>query len=104
MVGRRQHIAPFCRANARGSAILLGLGVLLTSLPAAAQNASYRGTPEQQQACTDDVFRLCNQFVPDEPRIIACLQANQRSLSALCKQVFREAPAAATPAKRSVPR
>jgi hypothetical protein len=78
--------------------------MLLASFPAVAQDGSYRGTPEQQQACTDDVFRICNQFVPDETRIIACLQANRRSLSALCKQVFREAPAAATPARRSVPR
>src|SRR5690242_12802093 len=85
MAGHPKSLAAFRITGA----LLLGLaGLELAAAPAAAQSAGYRGTQEQQQACTDDVFRLCNQFVPDEPRIIACLQQNRRNLSPLCRQVF----------------
>jgi hypothetical protein len=72
-------------------AALLGLaaaGLLLAAQSTAGAQESYRGTQAEQQACTDDVFRLCNQFVPDEQRIIACLAQNRRNLSAACQAVF----------------
>jgi hypothetical protein len=43
---------------------------------------------EQQMACTPDVFRLCGAAIPDENRIVACLQANTPQLSAPCRAVF----------------
>jgi hypothetical protein len=43
----------------------------------AAQNVAfsqeYRGTAEQQMACTPDVWRLCGAQIPDGDRIVACL-------------------------------
>ena len=48
----------------------------------------HRGTMEQQMACTPDVFRLCGAAIPDENRIVACLQANTPQLSAPCRAVF----------------
>ena len=48
----------------------------------------HRGTLEQQMACTPDVFRLCGAAIPDENRIVACLQANTPQLSAPCRAVF----------------
>ena len=48
----------------------------------------HRGTFEQQMACTPDVFRLCGAAIPDENRIVACLQANTPQLSAPCRAVF----------------
>lgn len=75
-----------------GRAFALAGGLALVSLSGALAQA-YRGSPEDQQACTDDVFRLCGQFVPDEQRIIACLKGNQNNLSPACKAVFlRYAP------------
>jgi hypothetical protein len=71
--------------------LLPGLfAIALASVAARAQPQAemYRGTPEDQQACTDDAFRLCGQFVPDAPRIVQCLIANKPKLSPACHEVF----------------
>jgi hypothetical protein len=48
----------------------------------------YRGTMDQQMACTPDVWRLCSDQIPDVNRIVACLRANTPSLSDGCRAVF----------------
>jgi hypothetical protein len=48
----------------------------------------YRGTLEQQMACTPDVFRLCGAAMPDVNRIVACLRQNTPQLSGACRAVF----------------
>jgi hypothetical protein len=48
----------------------------------------YRGTFEQQLACTPDVFRLCSEQMPDVNRIVACLRQNTPQLSGACRAVF----------------
>jgi hypothetical protein len=48
----------------------------------------YRGTMEQQLACTPDVFRLCGEHIPDTNRIVACLRQNTPQLSGPCRSVF----------------
>src|SRR5712691_4477813 len=48
----------------------------------------YRGTFEQQLACTPDVFRLCGEQIPDANRIVACLRQNTPQLSGACRSVF----------------
>lgn len=48
----------------------------------------YRGTYEQQMACTPDVFRLCSSQMPDAGRIVACLRQNTSQLSGACRAVF----------------
>ena len=48
-------------------------GAVITS---AARAEEYRGTWEQQMACTPDVWRLCSDQIPDVNRIVACLQQN----------------------------
>jgi hypothetical protein len=56
----------------------------------------YRGTMEQQMACTPDVWRLCGDQIPDVNRIVACLRQNTPLLSEGCRAVFntsnREGP------------
>ncbi len=72
----------------------VGAWVLGAALPLAlsimAPNAALaqRGTPEQQEACKPDVFRLCGNFIPDEDRIVACLRTNAPNLSPACHDVF----------------
>ncbi len=67
---------------------LAGAGMLLTlaltggALPAAAQ-----GTINPEQACKDDAFRLCNDYIPDREKVGACLRHNARSLSRDCRTV-----------------
>jgi hypothetical protein len=53
-----------------------------------ASSEEYRGTWEQQMACTPDVWRLCGAAIPDVDRIVACLRQNTPSLSDGCRAVF----------------
>jgi hypothetical protein len=53
------------------------------------QNGAFaQGTPEQQDACKPDVFRLCGNFIPDVDRIVACLKYNEPNLSPACHDVM----------------
>jgi hypothetical protein len=58
------------------------------ALPNPTRAEEYRGTFEQQLACTPDVFRLCNSEIPDVNRIVACLRQNTALLGDSCKAVF----------------
>ena len=63
--------------------MIAGIGVI-----APASSQEYRGTWEQQMACTPDVWRLCSDEVPDVSRIVACLRQNTPQLSSNCRAVF----------------
>jgi hypothetical protein len=63
--------------------------VLTTALPVMAQPYDRSATSqEEQQACEPDVYRLCNDYVPDVDRIVACLNVNKRALSPACRAVM----------------
>jgi hypothetical protein len=68
----------------------------------AASAEEYRGTWEQQMACTPDVWRLCSDQIPDASRIVACLRQNTPQLSNNCRSVF-ESNASAQQAPSRVP-
>jgi hypothetical protein len=70
--------------------IVLGLAIAMsaTGVIAPAWSQEYRGTWEQQMACTPDVWRLCSDQVPDVNRIVACLRQNTSQLSNGCRAVF----------------
>ena len=70
--------------------IVLGLAIAIgaTGVIAPALSQEYRGTWEQQMACTPDVWRLCGSEVPDVGRIVACLRQNTPQLSNGCRAVF----------------
>lgn len=70
--------------------IVLSLAIAIGGLGAAAPAVSqeYRGTWEQQMACTPDVWRLCGDQIPDTNRIVACLRQNTPQLSSGCRAVF----------------
>ena len=74
----------------RTQRIVLGLAIAIggvgTLAPASSQQ--YRGTWEQQMACTPDVWRLCSDQVPDVGRIVTCLRQNTPQLSSNCRAVF----------------
>ncbi|MCC8956004.1 hypothetical protein H8B02_21995 [Bradyrhizobium sp. Pear77] len=70
--------------------IVLSLAIAIGGLGAAAPALSqeYRGTWEQQMACTPDVMRLCSDQIPDTNRIVACLRQNTALLGSSCRAVF----------------
>ena len=46
-------------------------------------------TPEQEQACTSDAFRLCSSEIPNVDRVTACMVAKKSQLSPGCRAQFR---------------
>jgi hypothetical protein len=40
---------------------------------------------QQEQACTPDVFRLCNAYIPNQSSIVRCLRAKRFQLSPACR-------------------
>lgn len=75
----------------RTERIALGVAFAVGGIVAqgAAVAQEYRGTMEQQMACTPDVWRLCSDQIPDTNRIVACLQQNTPQLSSGCRAVFQ---------------
>jgi hypothetical protein len=63
----------------------------------------YRGTWEQQMACTPDVWRLCSDQIPDAGRIVTCLRQNTPQLSSNCRSVFESNASAQQPTAPRVP-
>ena len=67
---------------------LLSIVTLLTHASAQPAAAAYRGSEENRNACTPDVFRLCSKLIPDATQITICLQQNVRFLTPECRTVF----------------
>lgn len=61
--------------------------VAVTLLAASAAHAA--GTPEQRRACRKDAMTLCREFVPDVPKITACMEAKKAQLSPACRTQFK---------------
>jgi len=73
-----------------GSALWLAAALSIGSATARAQDDRFVNDidAKQRAACTPDVQRLCNQYIPDVPQIVACLKAQRTSLSPACADVF----------------
>jgi hypothetical protein len=52
--------------------------------------ASQAYTPEEEQACSGDAFRLCGPEIPDVDRVTACMIRNKSQLTPGCRVYFRE--------------
>jgi hypothetical protein len=50
------------------------------------------GTAEEQAACTGDVLSLCFFEIPNEDRIVACLNRKRDRLSPACRNVIDPPP------------
>jgi hypothetical protein len=62
-----------------GLALPFGALVLIGLEGASAQVVDAR------QACTPDAMRLCSEFIPDVPKITACMHAKRAQLSPECR-------------------
>jgi hypothetical protein len=67
-------------------------GLILAAAPSFSMysTAADAYTPEQQQMCTGDAFRLCSSDIPDVDRVTACMIRQRDQLSPGCKAFFRE--------------
>ena len=85
----------FAKLNRRIAVIGVALAVI--SLPTA---GFALGTDAERDACTPDVFRLCNEQIPNVDGIIACLKSKKAQLSTPCKTVFDREPSRSQRASR----
>jgi hypothetical protein len=65
-------------------ALIAALVVPFSTLP----TSSHAFSPEAQQMCTGDAFRLCRSEIPDIPRVTGCMIKNRASLSSGCRAVI----------------
>ncbi|ANV99562.1 hypothetical protein [Bradyrhizobium icense] len=68
--------------------LMLTTALFASTIPVASQTY----TPEQEQACTGDAFRLCSSHIPDISRVTACMVRNKSQLSPACRAHFRPEP------------
>jgi len=68
----------------RNAGLIIAFAVSLFTLP----TASYAFSPEAQQMCTGDAFRLCSSEIPDISRITVCMMKQRASLSSGCRTVM----------------
>jgi hypothetical protein len=85
---QRVHVRRVHVQRVRGAALFTGAVLLSIAGAVPGMSAEYRGTQDQQQACTPDVMRLCADSVPDVNRIVVCLRHNRSNLSPPCGAVF----------------
>src|SRR5271166_3633230 len=76
------------RSGNSRSGLLLAMALSFSVLPQAAR--AY--THEEQQACSDDAFRLCSSEIPDVDRITVCMVRHKSELSPGCRVYFKSGP------------
>jgi hypothetical protein len=81
------------------SALVLPVAILLGS-PGA---ASAQGSDAARDACTPDAMRLCNEFIPDEARVRACMLSKRSQLSEACRLAMRGRSAGREQGEREEP-
>ena len=67
------------------------------ALSALSSGASFAFSPEAQQMCTGDAFRLCSADIPNIPAITACMYKHRADLSTGCRTVMDRDLAAQQP-------
>jgi hypothetical protein len=59
-------------------------------------------TAEGRQACTNDAFQFCSEFIPDRERVFRCLEARKPQISAACRATMPAEPAPERPAAKKL--
>jgi hypothetical protein len=74
------------------------IAIALTAAALALAPLAVQAQQDGRQACMQDAFALCGQFIPDHERVGACLFANMSRISPACRDLvkhFRPRTAAA---------
>jgi hypothetical protein len=62
---------------------------LILSTAAMAQNQVAPHSAQDDDACDRDAHRFCKDAIPDQMRVLACLQVNRPKLSKACQGVLQ---------------
>lgn len=68
--------------------LIAGLAAPIFVLAGSHRAFAHSGTAEEQSACTPDVLSLCFWQIPNEDKIVACLNKNIDRLSPECRKVI----------------
>lgn len=70
--------------------IIAGSGTALAQLPLPLPLPlpGAGGTPEDRAACEADAAKYCKAAMPDELRVLGCLQDNRQRISMACQKVL----------------
>ena len=82
------------------SAVRLGtFGLTLVAALACSMlvTAAEAYSPDEEQACSGDAFRLCGPEIPDVDRVTVCMIRNKSLLSPQCRVFFRAPEPEAAP-------
>ena len=60
------------------------VGVLTVLIAVAGSRPAAAQTSDAADRCTEDVMRLCNEFIPDADRIVVCLKSKRKQLTPSC--------------------
>jgi len=71
-----------------GKILVVCVAALLISFLETRASLAHSGTAEEQSACTPDVLSLCFWEIPNEDKIVACLNKNIKKLSPACRTVI----------------
>ena len=74
--------------------LMLAMALSVSMWPA----ASRAYTPDEEQACSGDAFRLCGADIPDVDRVTACMIRNKSQLTPGCRVYFRSSEPEGAPA------
>lgn len=85
--------------NATGWVLAAGF-VIAGCAATSSLSYAHSGTAEEQAACTPDVLSLCFFEIPNEDRIVACLNRKRDRLSSACRDVIDPPPKAKERARR----
>jgi len=69
-------------------AAVAGSTIALAQLPLPLPLPMAEGTPEDRAACEPDVQRYCKAAIPDQLRVLGCLQDNRKRISRSCQGVL----------------
>ena len=72
-------------SNIRSRSLLCATaGVLTVLIAAAGSRPAAAQASDASDRCTEDVMRLCNEFIPDADRIVVCLKSKRKQLTPSC--------------------
>ena len=64
-------------------------GVLTVLMVAGGTKPAAAQASDAADRCTPDVMRLCNEFIPDADRIVACLKSKRKQLTPSCASALQ---------------
>jgi hypothetical protein len=69
--------------------VAIQIAVALTAVALALAPIAVQAEPDAKQACMQDAFAFCGQFIPDYERVGACLFANMNRISPACRDLVK---------------